>query len=82
MDYWFAAIPSHRIEVHEQWPADWWQAFKARWFPLRWLARWPVRYERVDVSEPVYAACCPHIDASGTDSKHIRWLQEQVSEEG
>ena len=24
-------------------PADWWQAFKERWLPKRWLRRWPVR---------------------------------------
>lgn len=26
-------------------PADWWQAFRARWFPGWWLARYPVRYQ-------------------------------------
>ncbi len=25
-------------------PADWWQAFRRRWFPAWWLCRWPVRY--------------------------------------
>ncbi|KKM45484.1 hypothetical protein LCGC14_1560710 [marine sediment metagenome] len=25
-------------------PADWWQAFRLRWFPAWWLSRWPVRY--------------------------------------
>ena len=24
-------------------PADWWQAFRARWFPRWWLTRHPVR---------------------------------------
>lgn len=29
-----------------RYPADWWQAFKARWFP-RWARRcWPVRHTR------------------------------------
>lgn len=26
-----------------QYPSDWWQAFKQRWFPRWALARWPVR---------------------------------------
>jgi len=26
-------------------PADWWQAFKERWFPKWALVKWPVRYE-------------------------------------
>lgn len=32
-----------RIEC--EWPADWWQAFKGRWFPDWALARWPVRHD-------------------------------------
>lgn len=28
-------------------PADWWQAFKARWFPGWALSRWPVKWEKV-----------------------------------
>ena len=30
-----------RIEC--RYPADWWQAFKARWFPAWALRRWPVK---------------------------------------
>ena len=26
-----------------KYPADWWQAFRARWFPAWWLRRRPVR---------------------------------------
>ncbi len=28
-----------------EWPADWWQAFRQRWFPKRWLKRHPVKME-------------------------------------
>lgn len=31
-------------EITAQWPQDWWQAFRLRWFPPWWLARWPVEY--------------------------------------
>jgi hypothetical protein len=31
-------------------PADWWEAFKLRWAPRRFLRRWPVRYAHFDVS--------------------------------
>ena len=27
-----------------KWPMDWWQAFRARWFPRWWLVRHPVMY--------------------------------------
>ena len=32
-----------------RYPADWWQAFKERWFSAWMKARWPVRYEVFDV---------------------------------
>lgn len=28
-----------------KWPADWWQAFKERWYPDWAIDRWPIRYE-------------------------------------
>ena len=31
-------------EVRIEYPADWWQAFKERWFAGWMLKRWPVRY--------------------------------------
>jgi hypothetical protein len=37
------------LEVQRQeckWPADWWQAFKERWYPEWAKKRWPVRYEQ------------------------------------
>lgn len=36
-----------------KYPADWWQAFKARWFPTWALLRWPVLYRRFVVSGSV-----------------------------
>jgi hypothetical protein len=35
---------TERVECH--WPADWWQAFKDRWFPLWAKKRWPVQYRK------------------------------------
>jgi len=29
-----------------EWPRDWWQAFKERWYPEWAKRRWPVEYER------------------------------------
>jgi len=29
-----------------EWPRDWWQAFKERWYPAWAKRRWPVEYER------------------------------------
>jgi hypothetical protein len=64
---------AHRIEIHERWPAGWWQAVRERWAPAWWLRRFPVRYERIDVERKIYAAVCPHIDAPN-DGPHIEFL--------
>src|SRR3990172_2939900 len=51
------------------WPADWWQAFKQRWFPW-WLKRqFPIRIE-----ERVCGRFCPHITV-GADLTHLKWLE-------
>jgi len=33
-----------------QYPRDWWEAFKERWFPARLKLRWPVKYTKQDIS--------------------------------
>jgi hypothetical protein len=45
--------------VHDiQYPADWWQALRQRWFPEFWLNKYPVRMTRWSV-----AFLYPHIVA-------------------
>lgn len=40
-------VLSQEAESKElSWPSDWWQAFRQRWFPKRWLKRHPVKMER------------------------------------
>ena len=34
-------------EVRAEYPVDWWQAFKERWFPAWAKKRWPVEWVRV-----------------------------------
>ncbi len=62
------------IEIHEQWPEDWWQAFKDHWFPAWAKQRWPIRYKRVDVSRETYGPLCPHI-ATDENLTHVRFCQ-------
>ena len=50
------------VTVRRRWPLDWQQAFKQRWFPGRWLKRWPVRMNGCDVEVRVYKCVCPHIN--------------------
>ena len=47
MVYAFLSLAGQKFKrIERRVPADWWQAFKARWFPGWALHRWPVR-ERV-----------------------------------
>lgn len=67
-------LAEHRdtVEVHECWPATWWDAFKDRWFP-RWLrSRFPVEWRSVDVSQRIYGPVCPHLHVPER-GKHLQW---------
>jgi len=73
LETYVVGMPSERIVVHRKWPADWWQAFRERWFPKRWLERHPVKYEAVDIDRQLYAAVCPHVAIPGSQ-KHLEWM--------
>ncbi len=63
-----------KIDVERQWPADWWQAVRERWFPRWWLKRWPVRYCQVSVHEVVWNVC-PHLNIKTMDGqRHLEFL--------
>lgn len=58
------------------WPANWWQAFRERWFPSWWLRRHPVRTVRHAVK--IYKtytrqSVCPHISPKTTND-HFYFL--------
>ena len=67
------AMPREKISVHKQWPADWWQAFRARWFPRWWLRKFPVKYERVDIEQTIYGPVCPHLLCED-NREHFQWM--------
>jgi hypothetical protein len=67
-------IQRERITVNLRWPADWWQALKARWFPRWWLARWPVKWEEYHIDEAIYAAVCPHVNPVTKNREHLMWM--------
>ncbi len=48
-------VASRKYDVKTvRFPADWWQAFKRRWFPARILKRWPVKYTEVTMEANAY----------------------------
>jgi hypothetical protein len=77
--YVLAGPERKRIDVEKQWPADWWQAFKERWFPKRWLRRWPVKYERVSIHEVLVTRMCPHVNVKTDNRPHFAFLMEKDS---
>lgn len=55
-------------------PLDWWQAFRARWFPAWWLARWPVRMRQIYAVTARYRYhVCPHFDLP-PGNNHVYFL--------
>lgn len=36
------------MQDRAEWPANWWEAFKERWFPAWLKKRYPVRYEGIE----------------------------------
>ena len=59
-----------------EYPADWWQAFKARWLPLWARRRWPVRYQVYEIN-----AYYPTFRVPGHDAKiMVPRLAERVED--
>jgi len=40
--------------VEVEYPIDWWEAIKERWFPDWALKRWPVKYKKVTVKAKAF----------------------------
>lgn len=68
------------IDISEQWPCDWWQAFKERWFPRWALRRWPVRYKSVELHTHKYQRCCPHIRIKA-QGRHLEFIGQDSFDE-
>lgn len=63
IDSYIVGIADQTIEIHRAWPRDWIEALKERFLPVRLRSWWPIVYDRVDVSEKIFKAVCPHLDA-------------------
>jgi hypothetical protein len=58
-------------DARAEYPSDWWQAFKQRWFPAWLLQRYPVKVRVVEIE---VVALYPSISAPGYPS-HIKVLR-------
>lgn len=54
---------SDHVVVVKQ-PADWWQAFRERWFPRGWLQAYPVRYSETRVCAEEFLPYAPPLPDS------------------
>lgn len=74
-----------RCEVVE-FPRDWWQAFRQRWFPRWALVRWPVRLCRVELRAdavypeiPIVEGRGPRIVVIDRTEREFSWAPPEVS---
>lgn len=73
LETWIHAMPGKRIREYKEWPKDWWQAFRERWFPVWWLRRYPVKTDFIEIDIQQYLAVCPHIQ-DDEQKEHLDWL--------
>jgi len=57
-----------------EFPADWWQALKERWFPQWALKRWPAKM-RVVPTEVNHFNLCPHVRVPDNKT-HMNWTAD------
>ena len=62
-----------KIIKETQFPRDWWQAFRERWFPKWWLRLCPIQYKKVITKEII--KMCPHL-AVPDNRPHVMFLLE------
>lgn len=80
LDTYMLGLPDQVISIDEQWPKDWWQAFRERWFPKWRLKKHPVRYKTIQIYQKTFKAVCPHMTTpQGDNNVHIEWFAEQAS---
>lgn len=71
----FLAGCPRREHHRERVPADWWQAFRERWFPAWWLRRYPLRTRTIIVRTTVWERICPHTQTDAS-KRHTMFLAD------
>lgn len=77
LEAYIQGLPDHKIKIDEEFPEDWWEAFKDRWFPEWLLKRYPVKYKRIYVNQKIYKSVCPHMITDGT-REHYEFFYESL----
>jgi hypothetical protein len=68
-------LEDEKIVCHREWPEDWWQALRERWFPRWWLRRWPVLVKVHHREIVSFKAVCPHLNIKVERQElHLQWL--------
>lgn len=87
---WVWAKRDDMVHQHIKYPADWWQAFKERWFPKWLIESYPIRYKVIDLDVrelyPRFKPALPDEERVLTiirrDSGEIRFAKDTDSEGG
>ena len=64
----YEVLGVHLDERVVRYPADWWQALRARWLPMWWLRRRPVRWTEVRME---LKALYPQLPINETPIYHV-----------
>lgn len=84
MDANILARENDRIYHYITYPMTWWDHLKERWFPDWLIDRFPPEYNIIEIDEPRFLTCCPHLQID-EDRKHFEYLTftpEELKEAG
>ena len=73
-----SAMQSEKFCHYTEYPENWWEAFKLRFFPKFLIDRYPIKYTVIDISIDRYVVC-PHVPVLDKH-KHYMWMLDTIRE--
>ncbi len=66
-------ILDEEIVIDISYPENWYQAIRERFFPKKWIQKYPIKKTTIYRKYKTYAAICPHLDTN-EPRNHVQWL--------
>ncbi len=74
-----SAMHVNKFCHYSEYPENWWEAFKLRFFPKFLLKKYPVKYTVIDISIDRYVVC-PHVQVLDRH-RHYMWMLDAMKDE-